>query len=274
MFITLFKIPLPSFLYFLGDGLPVFSFGFLILLCFVGSYALLANYLETSGLSRKLAEDMVTFAGIGGITGARLFSVLSNPRSFFHDPIGTVFSSAGFVFYGGLIGGMLAVYLLLRKEKLSFYRLSDLVAPTLALGYAIGRIGCQLSGDGDYGIPTNLPWAVMYKYGVVPTGSFVHPTPVYESLFSVIILLLLTSNFMQKILPKQGQLFGFYLILSGIVRFSIEFLRIEDRYYFDLSQAQLISIPLILIGILMVVLPSRNKTSFQNAYKLSNEEPI
>lgn len=267
MFITLLEIPL-----FTGFSLPIYSFGFLILLCFLGSYALLANYLERSGLSRKLAEDMVTWAGIGGVVGARVFSILSNPHALLLDPKGTIFSSAGFVFYGGLIGGMLSVAIVLWREKLSFYRLSDIVAPTLALGYAIGRIGCQLSGDGDYGIETTLPWATSYKYGVVPTDLFVHPTPVYESLFSVFVLLLLTSKFLRTSLGKQGQLFGFYLSISGVARFLVEYIRIEDRFFLGLSQAQFISIPLILIGLIMIIFPSRNTTAFLNPYVISNEE--
>lgn len=266
MFISIFEIP------FFGHIIPIYSFGFLILLCFVGSYALLANHLEASGLSRKLGEDMVTWAGLGGVIGARLFSILSSPRYLVSDPISAIFSSAGFVFYGGLIFGMLSVYLLLRKEKLSFYRLTDVVAPALALGYAVGRIGCQLSGDGDYGIETKLPWATSYKYGVVPTEVLVHPTPVYESLCAVVILLLLTSKSVRKILSHQGQLFGLYLMLSGVVRFMIEFIRIEDRYFWGLSQAQLISVPLMLAGAWMIYYPSKNKTAFLNPYKICNEK--
>lgn len=235
-----------------------------MLLCFLGAYSLLAKYCINSGLTSKLAEDMITWAGIGGVLGARIVSILSNPRLLMQDPIGTIFSSAGFVFYGGLIGGMLAVYLLLRKNNLSFYRMSDLVAPALSLGYAIGRIGCQLSGDGDYGIQTNQLWATSYKYGVVATESLVHPTPVYESLYSVVILLILSSKFSLKSLPWQGQIFGLYLILSSISRFLVEFLRIEDRVYLDLSQAQVISIPLFIIGLYLLFIPSKNPTALKS----------
>lgn len=265
MFITLFEIPLPY-----GYSLPFYSFGFLMLLCFLSSYVLLAKYCEISGLRAKLAEDMITYAGVGGVLGARIFSILSNPRLLFLDPIGTILSSAGFVFYGGLIGGMLAVYILLRKQNLSYYRMTDLVAPVLALGYAVGRIGCQLSGDGDYGVTTDYFWATSYKYGVVATESLVHPTPVYESIFSVLILLFLTANKTVKHFSKQGQIFGLYLILSSCIRFNIEYLRIEDRLYMNLSQAQLISIPLFILGLVLVFYPSKSQSAFLNNYHLND----
>ncbi len=235
-----------------------------MLLCFLASYYLLAKNLEYLNLSPKYAEDMITWAAISGFIGARLFSIISNPAALLNDPIHTIFSSAGFVFYGGLICGTLGIALFLKINKLSFFTMTDIVAPVLALGYAVGRIGCQLSGDGDYGIETTLPWGTSYKYGVVPTELFVHPTPVYESLLSILILLLLTSKSVKSYLGNKGQIFGFYLVLSGIVRFSIEFIRIEDIVYLGLSQAQLISIPLVIAGSILIFIPSKEKSAFNN----------
>ena len=233
-------------------SIPIFSFGLMMLLCFLGSMILLQSCLKEAGENPMLAEPMVTYAAIGGVIGARFFSIISYPNQLMEDPIGVIFSSAGFVFYGGFIGGFIAVFILLRKNKIPFLKFTNIVAAPLAFGYAIGRVGCQLSGDGDYGIESSLPWAMNYIYGVIPTASTVHPTPVYESLISLFLAIFLRSTFLKNKLRFDGQLFGFYLIISGVSRYFIENLRVEPRVLSGFSQAQLISIPLILIGIFLI----------------------
>jgi phosphatidylglycerol:prolipoprotein diacylglycerol transferase len=239
-------------------SIPIYSFGLMMLLCFLGAMKLLERCLEESGLNKSLAEPLVTYAAVCGILGARIFSVFSNVDHLIQDPFGVIFSSAGFVFYGGFIGGVIGVWCFLKKENLSFLHFSNIVAAPLAFGYAIGRLGCQLSGDGDYGLPTDLPWGMNYALGVIPTKVAVHPTPVYESVFSMCLALFLRSNYLNSKLKLNGQLFGFYLIISAIFRFFIETIRVEPKVFSSLSQAQVISIPLLIIGLYFIYLPAKN----------------
>lgn len=230
-------------------SLPVYTFGFFMLCCFLGGMKLLEKILEEVRIDTGIAEQLVTWAAIGGIVGARLLSILSHPDALLHDPVGTIFSSSGFVFYGGFIGGFLGVVWVLKRNGLSPLALSDVIAAPLAFGYGIGRIGCQLSGDGDYGSASTLPWAMNYAYGVVPVYESVHPTPVYETLGACVLTLILLSPALRGRLKLQGQLFGFYLCISSALRFLVEFLRVEPRVISFLTQAQLISLVLFIFGI-------------------------
>ena len=122
---------------------------------------------------------------------------------------------------------------------------ADLVAPALALGYAVGRIGCQLAGDGDYGIPSDVPWAMAYPNGTVPTTDEVHPTPVYEFLAMSAVAGVLWR--LRDSLPAGG-LFALYLVLAGLERFLVEFVRRNEAVLFGLSLAQLVSLAMIAGG--------------------------
>src|SRR3989440_609454 len=130
-----------------------------------------------------------------------------------HDLVGNVFSGSGLVWYGGAAGGAIGVLLWARRRDWLGLVLLDVASVPLALGYAIGRIGCQVSGDGDYGIASNLPWAMAYPKGTVPTDTRVHPTPVYESLAMGVVAVLLwrwRDRF------EAGTLFAIYLVLAGV----------------------------------------------------------
>lgn len=232
---------------------PLYSFGALVVLGFLGAWRVLALRLSQEGEPVELAERIVFWGAVGGLVGARLTYILSFPSELVADPIGTIFSSAGFVFYGGFIAGAISVVVLLRREKKNVLRFADFAAPALAVGYAIGRIGCQLSGDGDYGIPSLLPWAVSYQLGIVPTdpGVLVHPTPVYETLLSLLLASLLLSRFGSSL--RQGLPFIIFLLVSSVSRFFVEFLRIEPVLTLgqDLSitQAQLVAVLLFCFGV-------------------------
>jgi len=192
------------------------------------------------------------------------------------DPIGMIFSGSGLVFLGGLIGGTISVSIILHKNNLPWLVFADIVAPLLILGYGIGRIGCFLVGD-DYGIPTSLPWGLSFPNGLPPSTSqvfelyfpwidiskyapgilSVHPTQLYESLIAGCIFIFLWKKRLNIQLP--GSLFFLYLILAGIERFLIEFLRTNEKYLLDLfSGAQVISIIMILIGIYFMLYPPNN----------------
>ncbi len=223
------------------------SFGAMVAIAF-----LTANYLFTHELRRKklpnadaVASTVTLLALAGGIIGAKLFHLAENFQDVKLDPIGQIFSGAGLTFYGGLIVAIASIAIYAHRKKISFFTFADAAAPALILAYGIGRIGCQLAGDGDYGIPTDLPWGMAYPHGLVPTMEIVHPAPIYETLASFAAFLLLWS--LRKKFSLTGALFGLYLILAGIERLLIEFIRLNPLYW-GLSQAQWISIAMIIYG--------------------------
>jgi phosphatidylglycerol:prolipoprotein diacylglycerol transferase len=138
----------------------------------------------------------------------------------------------------------------------------DLAAPAVSVGYGVGRIGCLVSGDGDYGIPTSLPWGMSFPHGLVPTTQRVHPTPIYELLVALLIAAYLWRRGAKsgRALPL-GQITGEYLVLSGIARFLVEFIRINPRIYWGMSNAQVASLGSIAAGILLIVWARRHSTT-------------
>jgi phosphatidylglycerol:prolipoprotein diacylglycerol transferase len=230
--------------------IPINSFGLMMVLALLVGWRRLAIDLTSRGEEFELAERMVFWGAVGGFAGARIGFIASFPEFFIQDPFGTIFGGAGFVYYGGLIGGTAAVYFLVRNRKFSFLQYCDASAITLCVGYAVGRIGCHLSGDGDYGGATDLPWAVSYRLGIVPTPEnvLVHPSPIYETLMALLsayILLAVSSKTWAK---TTGRLFGLYLILASIARFLVEYVRIEPVVLLELTQAQVMSVLMFLIG--------------------------
>ena len=230
------------------------SFGLMMGLGFVAAGILASKRLKELGKPTDWAYEMVFAALIGGIVGARLWSVIQNWDEAKDDLAGSLFSGSGLVFYGGLLGGALAVigWALWRKQ-LGLW-LFDLAAVPLAAAYAVGRLGCQLAGDGDYGIPSNLPWAMSYPNGTVPTTDQVHPTPVYEFLIMSLVAWWLWR---QRDRWAPGVLFAVYLILAGIERFLIEFIRRNDNVVGTLSLAQLVALGSIATGAVMLAVLHR-----------------
>src|SRR5207247_2446324 len=189
---------------------------------FISAGAVVARRLKEIGKPVDWAYELI-FAGlIGGLVGARVYYMVQHWSTVKHDFFGQLFSGEGLVWYGGALDGAAAVVIWAQRRRFLGLALLDLAAPGLALGYAIGRIGCQLSGDGDYGIASGVPWAMAYPDGTVPTTQQVHPTPVYETLAMGIIAWLLWS-WRDRLRP--GLLFATYLVLSGLERFLVEFIR-------------------------------------------------
>ena len=163
-----------------------------------------------------------------------------------------IFSGSGLVFLGGLMGGTLGVTYVIRKNQLNWLNFGDIVAPLLILGYGIGRVGCLLVGD-DYGIPTSLPWALPVDFQLPQTDSAVHPTQIYETILALGIFSFLWSR--RKNIQVTGNLFFTYLILAGVERFMIEFIRTNEKYIFIFSGAQVISIIMIITGTYFLMNP-------------------
>src|SRR5579862_9543601 len=228
---------------------------------FVASYVLQADFRR-----RRIAADaflIIGIAGLAGIVGARLYHVLESPAELFADPWPLLISRFGFAWFGGFLGGFAALLILARREKISTLTFLDACSPAACVGYAIGRIGCFLSGDGDYGIPTSLPWGMSFPNGVVPTTERVHPAPLYELLiWSTIGWLLwrLGARFLKN--PGlAGQLFCYYLILTGVARFLVEIIRINPPWILGMSNAQVASAISVLGGVILLVILKRSSTA-------------
>jgi prolipoprotein diacylglyceryl transferase len=197
---------------------------------------------------------IVAIAGMAGLVGARLYHVLETPAEFFADPRPMLLTRYGFAWFGGFLGGFLALILIAKYYKIPILEFFDICAPAATVGYAIGRIGCLLSGDGDYGIPTTLPWGMSFPNGVVPTTDRVHPTPIYEFIVWMAIAGFLWHMGSKTLRgPKaKGEIFCNYLILTGLARFLVEFLRINPRSFFGLSNAQAASLVSIVFGAVLL----------------------
>jgi phosphatidylglycerol:prolipoprotein diacylglycerol transferase len=220
------------------------------------------GYLKDSKESSHHDEGflIIGIAGFSGIVGARLYHVLESPRELMAEP-SLLISRFGFAWFGGFLGGFVALVFLAKHYRIPMLEFMDLCSPAAAVGYAIGRLGCLLSGDGDYGVPTKLPWGMSFPNGVVPTTDRVHPTPIYEFLIWMLIAVILWQ-LGKKTLGGEapGRAFCAYLILTGVARFLIEFIRINPRSFLGMSNAQTASLISILFGI---VLALRIKSSSQ-----------
>lgn len=223
------------------------SFWVMVMFGFAAAWVVARNELRRCGHPPEIAYDLVLWAYIGGFIGARLFLVLTAWDVFMSDPFAFVFSGSGWVWQGGLIGGALAVCIGAHRRHLPLADVADLAGLALAIGQAIGRIGCQLAGDGDYGKPSTLPWAMSYPRGVVPTAERVHPAPVYEMLLYLLIFAVLSRQRASQ--RPRGSLFAQYLILTGVARFFVEFVRINPRVALGLTIPQLISLVSIVLGV-------------------------
>jgi phosphatidylglycerol---prolipoprotein diacylglyceryl transferase len=206
-----------------------------------------AGYALRADLQRRVGRGDAAFAltlaaGVGGIVGARVY--------WFFEHLGDAsltdsFSGAGFTWYGGVLGGAAAMLLVARAKDIGVAPLLGAGAPALALGYGIGRIACQLAGDGTYGRPSDLPWAMSYPHGEVPTTQRVHPTPVYETLSSLLIFALLWRL---RDRLSAVRLFALYLVLGGLERFLVEFIRLNKPVLLGLTQPQLFAAAMVLAG--------------------------
>src|SRR5437764_2339202 len=221
------------------------SFGICFAVGFIACGAVAARSLPEIGKPRDWAYESSFASLVGGLVGARIDYVIENWSTAKHDLLGSLFSGSGVVWYGGVIGGTIGVVLWGYRRKFVGLALLDYAAPLLALGYAVGRIGCQVSGDGDYGIGSHLPWAMAYPHGTKPIDTRVQPTPIYETVAMGLIALALW-NLRDRVRP--GVLFALWLVLSGMERILVEIIRRNDPVIAGLTVPQLFSIVLMAIG--------------------------
>lgn len=262
------------------------TFGLLLWLAAVFATVVMFRNFERNGVDTD-ALNVVTMVVLAGIVGAKLWHELENPRELamaWHQILlpglsqpGPVligflhWFAAGFAWYGGLIAGIITLYWQgaigrfkgpaegVPGPRLGGIRMLDLAAPAAALGYGIGRIGCLTSGDGDYGINTTLPWGVhMAKDALVPPtppDALVQPTPLYELLFSLVVFWILWKLGSKH--KPVGWLTGLYLILAGIGRFLVEFVRVNPRLYWGMSNAQVAALGSIILGGIVMLWSAR-----------------
>jgi phosphatidylglycerol:prolipoprotein diacylglycerol transferase len=231
----------------------------------VAAYVLQADF-RRRGI-RADAFLIIGIAGLAGIVGARLYHALESPAEFFADPKSFIFTRFGFAWFGGFLGGCAALLALAKREKITTLRFLDACSPAACVGYAIGRIGCLLSGDGDYGIPTDLPWGMSFPNGVVPTTERVHPTPLYEFFVWMLIAYMLwrigTTLFRDG--KPAGLVFSGYLILTGIARFLVEIIRLNPRSFLGMSNAQTASVVSVLSGVVLLIALKRTSSAARRA---------
>lgn len=227
--------------------------------------------------------DIVIYAAVFGFIGAKIFHNLENWNDFVKDPVGSLVSFSGLTYYGGLICAGIAILYYAKKKKITIVHLLDAMATTMMLAYALGRLGCQISGDGDWGIDNLNPkpfswlpdwmWAYRYPHNVIGegvpipgcTGPYcnqlanpVYPTALYEIIACLILFFVLWS--IRKKIKVPGQLFGLYLVFNGIERFLIETIRVNTRYTFlpfHPTQAEIISLLLVICGVLFMLKSAR-----------------
>jgi phosphatidylglycerol---prolipoprotein diacylglyceryl transferase len=296
------------------------TFGLMVACAMLAAFFVLRADLERRGLAasrvsdksakashksaKAEAEMLIAIPSLVGLAGAKLYHLLESPAEFFAHPVALLISPYGFAWFGGLLAGFAAFVWLGRRQHVPLLTLLDVGSPAAALGYGIGRIGCFLSGDGDYGIPTSLPWGMSFPNGLVPTTDRVHPTPIYELIAACAIAWLLwrlgtrqiaaarTKYFAQvrervatpeeiaalKIYPGRGRklsrfesflivrrvrfklawrrpqvgaVFSMYLVLTGLARFLVEFIRINPRSFLGMSNAQTASVASTIVGIVL-----------------------
>ncbi|MFQ5851070.1 MAG: prolipoprotein diacylglyceryl transferase [Candidatus Binatia bacterium] len=241
--------------------LTIYSYGTLMALA-----ALAAGWVVWSELKRyhynpEIAPTMVIAAAVGGLISARLFFIFEAWTDFVQAPLNFIFIGAGFTWYGGLFGGALAVSWVVKRGGIPWLQAADISAPALAIAYGVGRIGCHIAGDGDWGVVSDVPWAVAYRNAIVgwvhpltgmpyPPGVRVHPTPIYELIQALAIFAILW--WLRKKRYPHGTIFWIYLILAGMARLVVEFWRVNPIIGLGMTQAQWISMILILIGFSML----------------------
>ncbi len=225
---------------------PLQTFGLMFGLGFVVAGAIIARRFGELGKPVDWAYEMAFSALVGGFLGARLYWIADNWDEVSGDLLGNAFSGSGLTWYGGALGGAVAVLLWARWRGFLTLTMADVAAPALAFGYGVGRVGCQLSGDGDYGEAWDGPWAMAYPDGVIPTTEEVHPTPIYETVaigLGAWVLWLLRDR------VRPGVLWGGYLVLAGTERFLVEFVRRNEPAALGLTAAQLTSLGLLAAGL-------------------------
>jgi phosphatidylglycerol:prolipoprotein diacylglycerol transferase len=228
-------------------SLQLGTYGICALLGFLAAWIAFKADLVRHGWPGKIAGVMVVTTTLAGLFGSKLYFILEKtPRALSAGLLRALIQPSGLSWLGGLIAGTAAVSLLRLVYRIPWLVMLDLVAPIGAIAYAFGRLGCLMAGDGDYGTPTSLPWGMSFPHGTVPAFEPVHPTPIYESVFSLALFCFLWRLGGRQ--HRAGAIAGAYLLLSGVARFAVEFIKLNPRVYFGLTNPQIVSLVLAAAG--------------------------
>jgi phosphatidylglycerol:prolipoprotein diacylglycerol transferase len=240
--------------------LNVPTFGLMLWLAAVVAAFVMDRGFRRAGIDAD-AVGMVAVTVVAGIVGSKLWHVVDTPIEFREQGWRVLWDSAGFAWFGGLVFGITALVFQGWRAKIGGLKTLDLAAPAAAIGYGIGRIGCFLSGDGCYGIPTKLPWGMSFPHGIDPTPPLVrvHPTPLYELGAGLLIGAWLWWRGGKQ--RGTGAIVGEYLVLSGTARFLVEFVRRNPKVLWGLSNAQLASAGSVVAGIVLIWWAARQPVS-------------
>ncbi len=238
--------------YVIQSPIRIGTYGVMMATGFLTAYYLLRSEFQRRHIGTDSDADWIIFIGmIAGVIGAKLAYLLTEAHEF---SLKAFFSGAGLTWHGGLILAALSIFGYILAKKMPFWVALDAIAPELATGYGFGRIGCQLAGDGDYGLhcAAHLPWplCMSYPHGVVPTMDLVYATPMYETLGSFVLFGVLWA--LRKRIKHPGVLFGIYLVFAGLMRFAVEFIRqTENRPYrfWGLRDAQIVALSETIVGL-------------------------
>lgn len=261
-------------------SLPVPMFGLIVLLAIVVASIAAASHIKWKELQGSVPEgvhgivpDIALVCGSAGIVGARVFYIADHLDDFFRDPGAMILTRSGFSIYGGLVFGLLVGVLFLKRRRIPILPTLDAFSPSLMLGYGIGRLACQVVGDGDWGVVANMSlkpdwvpvwmWAQSYEgniLGVVIPDPGVYPTPLYELTAAIFLFTILWARRSRPTVP--GHLFSLYLLLAGFERLLIEKIRINIEHNvlgLSLTQAEMISLVVIGAGLCGVLLTLKSR---------------
>lgn len=238
-------------------------YGLMIAVACVLGIWLAGKEAERKGINKDKIQDFFLYIIFGALIGARFYYVAFSDWAYFSDNPLSVFAiwQGGLAIHGGVLGGVLVGLFYTRRKKVSFWKFADMVAPSLILGQAIGRIGCFFNGDA-HGYPTNLPWGLVYSpespAGQMFPGQPLHPTQLYEMVFNLIIFVVLWK--VRKKIKVDGHLFFLYVILYSVIRIFVEHFRADKLTYFgDISSAQSIGVIGIVLSLILMVFLRRKK---------------
>ena len=231
-------------------GMTLHSYGVLAVAAMVAAGFVVQRLSRRHGIEPETALELTAAAVVGGLAGARLYWLLEHWSEVRGDLLHAVVGGAGFTWYGGLLGGVAAVIALARFRHERLGLVANVMAPAVALGYAVARIGCLLAGDGTYGRPSGLPWAMAFPRGMVPTTVAVQPTALYETLAMLVVFVVLYR--MARRSQPGWYVFAWFLVLSGAERFAVEFLRVNPPWLAGLTPPQWFALAGVLIGAAVV----------------------
>ncbi len=228
--------------------LAVYSYGLMLAAAFLLTTFLAKKEAQMQGFNGQLIVDLGLYLVISGVIGARILYVLINFKDYLKNPLEIIMlSHGGLIFYGGLILATITGIWFVRKNHLPILKIADIFVPYLALGQAIGRLGCFLNGC-CYGKPTDLPWGVVFPGHI----GRLHPTQIYESIILFFIFLIL--KFLGRKTRRPGQIFMWYFLLYSLARFLVEFYRGDNPHIFiNFTLAQIISIVIFIISSIMLI---------------------